>query len=467
MSRQGHDEDCGTVGTDGSKTKNEIDGRHGPTALRLAQPAVYVREQRGAQQRMIGKAKGFGHIPELDGVRGIAGISIVLLHCLCGIWMPDTAFGGSFKIHANQFLVGAVDLFFVLSGLLIGGILLDNRESPNYFRAFWTRRAARILPALFVLVLSYTAALWMQRVWQFPQLSIWVLEPPLHSPLWYATFTQSIPLALYGWGPKWVGVTWSLAIEEQFYLLFPFAVYFLTRRSIVKMSIAAIIAAPLIFAVIYWIAGLDAGYVLLPSRMSSLFLGVLVACTIRNGQAMEVIRRYRFLLDAAILFLIYSIYNMLLVQAHSALNAAGYTFLAILFHVPLIYFELALLSALMLLRIFVHQGGLFRFVLRGRLLRAAGLISYALYLYHQAVNGTLHAFFFNHAPQISNLREFGVALLAVALACTLATVSYFVLERPIRNLGQRIVYQDLSTERRAHHSEVRADSRFPVIDSPV
>jgi len=416
---------------------------------------------------MADQTKGLGHMPELDGVRGIAGLSIVVLHCLCGIWMPEGAFASNFKIHINQFLVGGVDLFFVLSGFLIGGILLDNRGSPNYFLAFWTRRAARILPALFVLVLSYTAALWVQSVWHFPQLSLWVLEPPLHSPLWYATFTQSIPLALYGWGPKWIGVTWSLAIEEQFYLLFPFAVYFLTRRSIVAMSIAAVIAAPLIFATVYWIAGLDAGYVLLPSRMSSLFLGVLVTCTIRSERAMDVIRRYRFLLDAVILFLLFSIYNRFLVQAHSALDAAGFKFLAILFHIPLIYFELALFSALLLLRIFVHQGGLFRLALRNPLLRAAGTISYALYLYHQPVNGTLHAFFFGQAPQVSNLAEFGVALLVVTLACTFATISYFVLERPIRSLGRRIAYQNPSTARRDHHSEERAGSRVPVTDSPV
>src|SRR5262249_31179093 len=173
-----------------------------------------------------------GNIPELDGVRGIACLTVLIAHCLYGpmaLGLPP----GSLGPHGIlQLLVGGVDLFFVLSGFLIGGILLDNRDASNFFRAFWTRRIARIFPVNYLLIATYALALAFQAHFHLPQLDLWVLNDPL--PVWtYATFTQSIPIAMQGYGgPRWVGITWSLAIEEQFYLLFPFVVYFLSRRGV-------------------------------------------------------------------------------------------------------------------------------------------------------------------------------------------------------------------------------------------
>jgi peptidoglycan/LPS O-acetylase OafA/YrhL len=279
------------------------------------------------------------HIPELDGVRGIACIFIVLLHCLIGI---SSAAPGSFveliKGQTMPFLIGGVDLFFVLSGLLIGGILLDNRGASNFFRAFWTRRIARIFPVNYALVASYALVLAVQNIWHFPQLDIFALAPPVHSPLWYATFTQSIPFALTDWGPRWMGITWSLAIEEQFYLLFPLVVYFLPRRHVVMLTIVAIVASPLLFAAVEWITGRsDTAYVLLPCRMSALFLGVLVACIIRNDRAFGIARRFRILLDLAILLIVYSASHQWLVKQYFSFVEQGYVFAAILFHAPLEY----------------------------------------------------------------------------------------------------------------------------------
>jgi peptidoglycan/LPS O-acetylase OafA/YrhL len=70
----------------------------------------------------------------------------------------------------------------------------------------------------------------------------------------------------------------------------------------------------------------------------------------------------------------------------------------------------------------------------------AGLISYALYMYHQAVNGLLHGFIFNQEPRIGSLPEFAVGLLVMAIAIVLAILSYVYMEKPIRQLGRHLRY---------------------------
>jgi peptidoglycan/LPS O-acetylase OafA/YrhL len=181
-----------------------------------------------------------------------------------------------------------------------------------------------------------------------------------------------------------------------------------------------------------------------------LFLGVLVACIIRDARALAVARRFRLLLDAVILLIVYAVDHQWIVREYFALEEQGYHFASIVFHTPLSYLQLSVMFALLLLRIHLYDGGLFRMALRSKLLGGFGLISYALYMYHQAVNGVLHGFIFNQAPKVADLPQLAVSLLVIALAIGLATLSYFFLERPIRRLGQRIRFEKASTVLKAH-----------------
>ena len=377
-----------------------------------------------------------GHVAELDGVRGIACLSILIVHCTIGIWAPPA--GSAFYAAvttapllnilaaAETFLLAGVDLFFVLSGFLIGGILMDNRNAPNFFRAFWTRRIARIFPVAYVLLASYALALFIRAHFDLPQLDLWLLQEP-RPPFWsYATFTQSIPIAINGYnGPKWVGITWSLAIEEQFYLLFPFLVYFLSRRSITVIGIAAIIAAPIFRAIVSARYNWYAAYVLLPCRMDALVFGVLIAAIIRNQAALAMARRARFWLDVVAALIIVAMITQSFPITSFVLR----------------YSAEALLFALLILRIFLYPPGLYHALLRARILTAAGLISYALYMYHQMISGLMHGFVFGHEPKITNVAEFIGALAVMGIAVALATLSYFYLERPIRQLGRRMAFK--------------------------
>jgi peptidoglycan/LPS O-acetylase OafA/YrhL len=143
------------------------------------------------------------YIPELQGLRGIAVLLVVLYHC-------HPRFEGTWFYRASLWGWTGVNLFFVLSGFLITSILLESRSRPHYFRNFYARRALRIWPVyLLVLLVCYLNAPWF--------IGSPVLDAFRTAPWWaYLLFLQNLfHLAL----PPAIGPTWSLAIEEQYYFL--------------------------------------------------------------------------------------------------------------------------------------------------------------------------------------------------------------------------------------------------------
>src|SRR5262249_3240195 len=224
-------------------------------------------------------------------------------------------------------------------------------------------------------------------------------DPP--PPFWtYATFMQSIPIALGGYGgPRWVGITWSLAIEEQFYMLFPFAVYFLSRRSLTAAAVAGIVMALMCRAVVGVNVNDYASCVLLPCRMDGL-LYVLVAVIVRNPRELVIARQLRFLLELAVLAIVLGNSGNVLVNYGAELRAPSRISRR---WSATCTSALALMFAILILRIFLYEDDIYKRVLRSDVLVKAGLISYATYMYHQAVNGFLHGFIFNQAPKVSSI----------------------------------------------------------------
>ena len=170
------------------------------------------------------------YIPELQGLRGIAVLAVVVYHChprLEGTWVHSASLWGW----------TGVNLFFVLSGFLITSILLEAREKPHYFRNFYARRALRIWP-VYVLVL---ATVYLQAPWFVggPVMAAIKAAPWLA----YIFFVQNLfHLAL----PPAIGPTWSLAIEEQYYFLWAPLVRFLRRPWLLAIVLsAALVASPL------------------------------------------------------------------------------------------------------------------------------------------------------------------------------------------------------------------------------
>ena len=173
-----------------------------------------------------------------------------------------------------------VDLFLVLSGFLIGGILLDAKDSPRYFTTFYLRRAYRILPIYGVVVGIYSL-----RYLPVSVLHSWAGSAAIPFGA-YPTFTQNFWMASRGtFGPVSMAVTWSLAVEEQFYLTAPLIVRRLSRKRLVYMLAAIVFLAPILRVLLVFTFHQDclAAYVLMPCRADALCLGMLSAILVRDA----------------------------------------------------------------------------------------------------------------------------------------------------------------------------------------
>jgi peptidoglycan/LPS O-acetylase OafA/YrhL len=216
---------------------------------------------------------GLGHVRALDGLRGIACLSVVLYHA--ARWTPGISGGSWLYSHMASLGWSGVDLFFVLSGFLITGILVDTKGSLNFFRAFYARRSLRIFPLYYLVLILF--------------LFIPGPLPPAHlsdyssSWLWFYGFNIKIALR-DSWTspPVYLNHFWTLAVEEQFYLVWPLLVYLTPRRRMATLCWTA-----LLFGMATRYAAAFAGlptsaFVLTPCRMDSLAAGGLLSLAVRN-----------------------------------------------------------------------------------------------------------------------------------------------------------------------------------------
>jgi peptidoglycan/LPS O-acetylase OafA/YrhL len=171
-------------------------------------------------------------MPELDTLRGIAIAGVVVLHgfysrysSLSGVSRPVRVF-----LEVTQWGWLGVNLFFVLSGFLITGILIDSRGRPHYYRRFYVRRALRILPAYYALLILL--AVLRQSSAAYLGLSF----------VYLANVTTLFGVA-EGYGPLW-----SLAVEEHFYLLWPMVVRWLNRRNLALFAVGICLIEPIVRA---------------------------------------------------------------------------------------------------------------------------------------------------------------------------------------------------------------------------
>jgi peptidoglycan/LPS O-acetylase OafA/YrhL len=307
----------------------------------------------------------FSHrVPELDGIRGIAILVVVIFH-----WITLQAQSILPERIENILNFGwsGVDLFFVLSGFLIGGILLDARDSPNYFKVFYVRRFYRIMPlygAICVVTLVIYHAHLSTHAWLFR-------EPKLP---WYSylTFAQNFWMVkLHTLGYWQLAVTWSLAVEEQFYLTLPLVIRFTSRKTLPYVLGVGVLLAPLIrivlwFAVDRQSATYSAAY-LAPCRMDALLLGVLAACAVRDAVCWERLQAHKAVVGAASIALGMGFLELIHRRSSTlsfAMVSIGYTLIAL--------FYVALLLLGMTQTAFVSR--LFRF--RG--LTELGILAYGL-----------------------------------------------------------------------------------------
>jgi peptidoglycan/LPS O-acetylase OafA/YrhL len=195
---------------------------------------------------------------------------VLIVHVLAGYKNPTGAL--SFLPRPIRLILGhgwlGVDLFFILSGFLITGILLDTKDRPHYFKNFYVRRFLRIMPVYFAVVLIWT--LFYRNDGRYFLLS--------------SIFGANLAPLIHAHTPHGPGVLWSLAVEEHFYLLWPAIVFFLDRRKVMTLCVVLFIGCPILRGV-FAAKGMDPEiiYVLSWFRFDGLATGAALAIWARSG----------------------------------------------------------------------------------------------------------------------------------------------------------------------------------------
>jgi peptidoglycan/LPS O-acetylase OafA/YrhL len=384
-------------------------------------------------------SKEIAHVPELDGIRGVAIAMVLMFHY---VYVPAIVAPGGLAWHVLAPLrIGwtGVDLFFVLSGFLIGGILLDARGSSNYFKVFYVRRFYRIVP-LYVVVLGacyiLTVVVERRHASQFD----WMLESRLP---WfsYMLYVQNFWMTSFSrFGMPGLGATWSLAVEEQFYMTLPLLVWLFDRRRLRNFLIGLVIAAPVIRTVLrfVWPVKDTLPFVMMPCRADALLLGVLAAIAMRSPSNRTWVENHGRLILGAIFVLLGGCAVSIHVSPEPTsrlMQTVGYTWMALLYSLVLVY-------------VLTNTSSLVSRVLRGVLLRSLGRIAYGVYLLHAFVlillSGWISPAHPIHSdwPALDSWFQLGVTFVALFLTVGLCWLSWKYFEKPLVQIGHRWKYED-------------------------
>jgi peptidoglycan/LPS O-acetylase OafA/YrhL len=361
------------------------------------------------------------HVDSLDGLRGIAILLVFLFHYQPGIphnpisWLATVGWSG-------------VDLFFVLSGFLITGILYDTRQSANFFKVFYARRALRLFPLYFVAVGIMLFSGFVS-----------------HTPLSW----KAIPFYIYG-SNIMLGLReglpafppqlecfhfWSLSVEEQFYSLWPLVVFFVRRRRTLMQICAGGILGSLLFRIVltHFHVSLWILYTELPSRMDALMAGAMLALGLRGPrpESWRSPTKLYLVMGACCLGLvvIFSKAKAFYVGSDD-MTSWGYSVFAGLY--------------VSILGLALVPGSLVDRVGTIRVLRFYGRYSYGFYIWHELPAPVTYVW---RAWFLRSIRPFSLAQMVyemamLALFTGAAVLSYHLLERPFLRLKSHFRYAE-------------------------
>ncbi|MFW5700459.1 MAG: acyltransferase family protein [Cyclobacteriaceae bacterium] len=356
------------------------------------------------------------HWPVLDSIRGLAIILVLLFHCFPYIGIFGLGWFG-------------VDLFFVLSGFLITGILVDTVDHPHYWRNFAGRRVLRIFPLYYFSLLIFVVINWLfadinnHEAIQFNFF--------INHQHWYWLYISNWLVMFEGdWLPTSIfNHYWSLAIEEQFYLLWPVLVVM-----IYKWRPKYFIYVPLIFILFILMLRfilLNKGVAEIPiynftfTRLDAISFGALTAVIIRSKRFKLFLQRYIIIFFAGALLLY--LMSLMVSGSLSPLSAYfltyGYTLNAFLF------------ACFILISLANTRYDKIKMLYDNQFFRFFGKYSYAIYIFHWPV----YRLFFDDFIQLVNMK-FIASLMVVAITVGLSLLSWYVLEKQFLKLKVHFKY---------------------------
>lgn len=361
-----------------------------------------------------------GHIKSLDGLRGLAIISVLLYHIF-----P----------YVRIFQIGwiGVDLFFVISGFLITGILLDTLDHRYYWRNFIARRVLRIFPlyylTILILILACTLSPTLANS-EYVDYGYFV-----ENKFWYFSYLMNWRITDEGsWLPTIIlNIFWSLCIEEQFYFFWPLLIY-LFKKQINVFIITTLFGVTLIRA--YLVVGEvwteTAIYTNTLTRIDTILVGALLAVAIRN-------RSWRIFLERNAFYILIFLLSLLLLFLLFIRGLHPFNYYTMIFGYPIIY----MLFGIIMLSV-IQRGNtlsLLRKMCENKVLVFFGKYSYAMYVYHWIIYKLLYDTFLDFVSQLpESLAHFVSSLVVLALVIAVSQVSWFAFEYHFLKLKRYFKY---------------------------
>lgn len=357
-------------------------------------------------------------IPAVDGLRGVAILAVLSFHFVNNQLVNSVTTSGLVLAKITSFGWAGVDLFFVLSGFLITSVLLEKKGSKNFFSTFFIRRIFRIIPCYYLLLVIF---LLIQVVPYFASNPLLVGNKAIPMLSYFAMVHNLFMANMNNLGNDMLSITWSIGIEEQFYIIFPFLVYWVDEKKIpIVLALLIVLASVVRSQIDNWIPA----YVLLPTRMDALSVGALVACFFRHEYFNPAMKKYK-----------YHLISLLVIDV----SACAY-----------LYFENGDLGPIrhglfaaafgILLLFALHPIPVYTAVLNLKPLQWVGKISYSLYLFHYLILAVFHHVAGNsNGLVLESNSDLIVTVTALSFSFIFAWALYNWFERPLVTWGRTLV----------------------------
>ncbi len=363
---------------------------------------------------MIAKTKGclatVNHstrIKCLDGLRGLMTIFVVVSHYFAEL--P----GG---IHSLAIGWLAVDMFFVLSGFLVGRLILDKSKKQNFWFIFYIRRVCRTFPIYFFCTIGAYLIL--------SQMPAALNDAEHKMPFWtYLTFTQNIAFAIHkDMGENWLSPTWTMGVEEQFYLLAPAVMIFAPRRHLFRILLIIAFLSMLFRFISYTYNGSAlAAMTLLPGRADSLSLGL--------AAAVLYMREHTFSLSFMKFLRIAPLFTIILMgtlgYVYSSDNAVFVSLGKTIIVMGCAFYILAM-----------AKGAPESKTMENKILYFFGRTSFAVYLTHMPVLWLMHGIILKSKPAMHSKEQLVICLATVPMCLLVSWILTKIVEEPITAYGR-------------------------------